>query len=71
MPFPIYKAFKWTLNEGPFTLRDRISWPLVASSKWSLNQGKIYREWPWGDLKRSFKASGRLREVVAEASLTV
>ena len=25
---------------------------------------------PWGDLKRSFKASGRLREVVVEASLT-
>ena len=37
-------AFKWPLNEGPFTLRDTISWSLVASSKWSFNQGKIYRE---------------------------
>ena len=34
-------AFKWPLNKGPFTRRDNISWPLVASSKWSLNQGKI------------------------------
>ena len=42
-----------------------------ASSKWSFNQGKIYREWPWGDLKRSFKVSGCLREVVVEAGLTV
>ena len=37
-------AFKWPLNKGPFTRRDKISWSLVASSKWSLNQGKIYRE---------------------------
>ena len=35
---------KWPLNKGPFTRRDKISWPLVASSKWSLKQGKIYRE---------------------------
>ena len=39
---------------------------LVASSKWSFNQGTIYR-----DLRRSFKAGGRLREVVVDASLTV
>ena len=38
------QAFKWPLNKGPFTHRDKISWPLVASGKWSLNQGKIYRE---------------------------
>ena len=41
----------WPLNEGPLTVKAKMSWSLVASSKLLFNQGKIYREYPWGDLK--------------------